>query len=61
MIEASPSGRGGTPEEVAEAMVLLTSPAASLITGSDALVDGRMATILPHGTWSGKLRSSTAP
>jgi NAD(P)-dependent dehydrogenase (short-subunit alcohol dehydrogenase family) len=60
LIEASPSGRRGTPEEVAAAIAFLTTPAASLITGSDVLVDGGMATILPQGTWNGKLRAPAA-
>jgi NAD(P)-dependent dehydrogenase (short-subunit alcohol dehydrogenase family) len=33
-------GRMGTPEEVARAVVFLASPAASLITGSNLIVDG---------------------
>ena len=40
-IEArTPSGRLGTPEEVAAATVFLVSPQASFITGHDLVVDG---------------------
>jgi NAD(P)-dependent dehydrogenase (short-subunit alcohol dehydrogenase family) len=35
-----PLGRVGTVEEVANAVVFLASPAASLVTGSSLLVDG---------------------
>lgn len=35
-----PLGRGGTPEEVAQAIVFLASPLASYITGATLLVDG---------------------
>jgi len=36
----SPLGRLGTPEDVAAAVIFLTSPAASYITGQTLLVDG---------------------
>jgi 3-oxoacyl-[acyl-carrier protein] reductase len=36
----SPFGRLGTPEEVAQAVVFLASPAASWITGANLIIDG---------------------
>ncbi|MNN38106.1 2-(S)-hydroxypropyl-CoM dehydrogenase [compost metagenome] len=35
-----PLGRFGKPEDVARAMVFLSSPAASYITGSNLIIDG---------------------
>jgi len=40
ILDRIPLGRGGTAEEVAQAVVFLASPAASLVTGSSLLVDG---------------------
>jgi NAD(P)-dependent dehydrogenase (short-subunit alcohol dehydrogenase family) len=40
ILDRIPLGRGGTVEEVAQAIVFLASPAASLVTGSSLLVDG---------------------
>jgi NAD(P)-dependent dehydrogenase (short-subunit alcohol dehydrogenase family) len=48
---AIPLGRGGLPEEVAQACVFLASPNASYITGATLFVDGgQMAS--KFGTWS---------
>jgi NAD(P)-dependent dehydrogenase (short-subunit alcohol dehydrogenase family) len=40
ILDRIPRGRAGTPEEVANAVVFLASPAAALMTGSSLLVDG---------------------
>ena len=40
ILDRIPIGRGGTVDDVAQAVVFLASPAASLITGSSLLVDG---------------------
>jgi NAD(P)-dependent dehydrogenase (short-subunit alcohol dehydrogenase family) len=56
MIAASPMGRRGTPEDIANVMAFLTSPAASYMTGSDVLVDGGMSNVLPTTVWNGKIR-----
>ena len=40
ILDRIPLGRAGTVEEVANAVVFLASPAASLVTGSSLLVDG---------------------
>jgi NAD(P)-dependent dehydrogenase (short-subunit alcohol dehydrogenase family) len=44
-------GRGGEPEEVAEAILFLASPAASYITGAALVVDGGQLAS-KFGTWS---------
>jgi NAD(P)-dependent dehydrogenase (short-subunit alcohol dehydrogenase family) len=40
MIELSPAGRAGTPDEVATVAALLMGPEGAFITGSDFLMDG---------------------
>jgi 3-oxoacyl-[acyl-carrier protein] reductase len=42
MLARNPTGRMGTPEEVANAVVFLASPAASFITGTHLIVDGAL-------------------
>ena len=38
-VRAIPSGRMGTPEEVARVVVFLASPASSLMTGANVVAD----------------------
>ena len=56
MINNAPLGRRGSPEDIAKAIAFLISDEASYMTGSDVLVDGGMRTVLPKGTWAGKIR-----
>ena len=53
MIGMSALGRLGTPEDIAATVEFLVSPGASLITGTDVLVDGGIVAAihqLPPGT-----------
>ena len=53
MIELSPSGRAGTPDEVGNVAALLMGPDGAFITGSDFLMDGGVTAAY----WYGELAS----
>jgi NAD(P)-dependent dehydrogenase (short-subunit alcohol dehydrogenase family) len=53
MVDTSPTGRLGTPADIAAAVAFLVSAEASFITGTDLLVDG--------GVVAAMLRSDTQP
>ena len=47
-LDSVPLGRAGTPKDVADAVIFLSSPMARWITGSDLVVDGGVST---NPTW----------
>jgi len=49
MIESSPAGRAGTPDEVGTVGALLMGPDAGFITGSDILMDGGVTAAYWYG------------
>lgn len=49
MIELSPAGRGGTPDEVGTVGALLMGPDGTFITGSDFLMDGGVTAAYFYG------------
>jgi NAD(P)-dependent dehydrogenase (short-subunit alcohol dehydrogenase family) len=49
MIDGSPVGRAGTPDEVGSVAALLMGPEGGFITGSDFLMDGGVTA----GYWFG--------
>jgi NAD(P)-dependent dehydrogenase (short-subunit alcohol dehydrogenase family) len=49
MIELSPAGRGGTPDEVGAVAALLMGPDGAFITGSDILMDGGVSAAYWYG------------
>ena len=49
MIELSPAGRGGTPDEVGTVGALLMGPDGAFITGSDFLMDGGVTALYFYG------------
>ena len=50
MIETSPAGRAGTPDEVATVGALLLGPDGAFITGSDFLMDGGLTAAYFYGS-----------
>jgi NAD(P)-dependent dehydrogenase (short-subunit alcohol dehydrogenase family) len=52
MLDISPAGRGGTPDEVGAVAALLMGPEGSFITGSDFLMDGGVTA----SYWYGELK-----
>jgi len=49
MLELSPAGRAGTPDEVATVAALLLGPDGAFITGSDILMDGGVTSSYFYG------------
>lgn len=49
MIELSPAGRGGTPDEGGTMGAFLRGPDGGFITGSDFLMDGGVTASYFHG------------
>jgi NAD(P)-dependent dehydrogenase (short-subunit alcohol dehydrogenase family) len=49
MLEVSPAGRAGTPDEVATVAALLMGPDGAFITGSDLLMDGGVTAAYWYG------------
>ena len=58
IIQNSPLGRRGQPQEVAHVVAFLTSDGASYMTGSDVLVDGGMVAVIPEDSTGGRARVS---
>ncbi|MBZ7747992.1 SDR family oxidoreductase [Klebsiella michiganensis] len=49
MLEKSPAGRGGTPDEIAALAEFLFGPAGTYISGSDILIDGGVTASYKYG------------
>lgn len=60
MIELSPAGRAGTPDEVAGLAALLMGPEGGFITGSDILIDGGVTSSWWYGDLSPRQAASPA-
>jgi len=52
MLENSPAGRAGTPDEIAALAALLMGPDGAFITGSDYLIDGGVTAAYFYGEHS---------
>jgi NAD(P)-dependent dehydrogenase (short-subunit alcohol dehydrogenase family) len=59
MIDVSPAGRGGTPDEVGTVGALLMGPDGAFITGSDFLMDGGVTAAYCYGDLALRLRAQT--
>jgi NAD(P)-dependent dehydrogenase (short-subunit alcohol dehydrogenase family) len=54
MIDLSPAGRAGTPDEIASLAALLMGPEGTFITGSDFLIDGGVTASFFYGDLASK-------
>jgi NAD(P)-dependent dehydrogenase (short-subunit alcohol dehydrogenase family) len=54
MIDLSPAGRAGTPDEIASLAALLMGPEGTFITGSDFLIDGGVTASFFYGELASK-------
>jgi NAD(P)-dependent dehydrogenase (short-subunit alcohol dehydrogenase family) len=52
MVSGSPTGRLGTPHDIASAVEFLVGPQSSFITGTDLLVDGGVVAAVVNGAIS---------
>jgi NAD(P)-dependent dehydrogenase (short-subunit alcohol dehydrogenase family) len=52
MVSGSPTGRVGTPHDIASAVEFLVGPQSSFITGIDLLVDGGVVAAVLNGAIS---------
>jgi NAD(P)-dependent dehydrogenase (short-subunit alcohol dehydrogenase family) len=59
MIDVSPAGRGGTPDEVGAVGALLMGPDGAFITGSDFLMNGGAPAAYCYGDLALRLRAQT--
>ena len=59
MIDVSPAGRGGTPDEVGAVGALLMGRDGAFITGSDFLMDGGVTAAYRYGDLAIRLRAQT--
>ena len=61
MLELSPAGRAGTPDEVATVAALLMGPDGAFITGSDFLMDGGVTASYFYGELAPAMTTPSGP